>query len=72
LAHTPQAARPARVLAQPQMSKVAIHAKLCTATGIEIATAQRRDKAAYAQFRRLDWGDAIMDVPGPPKKSIPE
>jgi len=72
LAHTPQAARPARVLAQPQMSKVAIHAKLCTATGIEIATAPRRDKAAYAQFRRLDWGDAIVDVPGPPKKSIPE
>jgi hypothetical protein len=54
------------------MSKVAVHAKLCTATGIEIATAPRRDKAAYAQFRRLDWGDAIVDVPGPPKKSIPE
>jgi ribosomal protein RSM22 (predicted rRNA methylase) len=63
LSRIPVPQRPARVLAQPEMSKVAIRAKLCTARGLEIATAARRDKAAYARFRRLDWGDAIFDAP---------
>ncbi|HEY4203617.1 MAG TPA: small ribosomal subunit Rsm22 family protein [Xanthobacteraceae bacterium] len=63
LSRTPPVRRPARVLAQPEMSKVAIRAKLCTAAGLEVATAPRRDKAAYARFRRLDWGDAIFATP---------
>lgn len=51
--------RPSRVLTQPQQTKVAITAKLCTPHGLTIAIAPRRDKAAYAHFRRLAWGDAI-------------
>lgn len=52
--------RPARVLAQPEQTKAAITAKLCTPAGkLELAVAPRRDKPAYARFRRLDWGDTV-------------
>ena len=61
LSRTPVMRRPSRVLAQPVMTKIAITAKLCTATGLAIATAPRRDKAAYAKFRKLGWGDAVLD-----------
>jgi hypothetical protein len=27
------------------------------------ACAPRRDKAKYAKFRKLDWGDAVFDAP---------
>lgn len=63
LSRTSLTQRPARVLARPELSKVAIRAKLCTADGVGIATAPRRDKAAYARFRRLGWGDAVFDEP---------
>ena len=53
--------RPSRVLAQPVTTKVAISAKLCTATGVVAAVAPRRDKAAYARYRKLDWGDAVSE-----------
>jgi ribosomal protein RSM22 (predicted rRNA methylase) len=61
LARTASASRPmARVLAQPVVSKVAVATKLCTADGrAEVTTTPRRDKAAYAQAKRRDWGDAI-------------
>jgi ribosomal protein RSM22 (predicted rRNA methylase) len=65
LSRSPVTPRPARVLAQPELSKIAITAKLCTLQGIERATAPRRDKAAYAQFRKLDWGDAIFATGNP-------
>ncbi|NEV79527.1 SAM-dependent methyltransferase [Rhodopseudomonas sp. BR0C11] len=52
--------RPARVLAQPEQTKAAITAKLCTPAGkLELAVAPRRNKPAYARFRRLDWGDTV-------------
>jgi ribosomal protein RSM22 (predicted rRNA methylase) len=52
--------RPARVLAQPEQTKAAITAKLCTPVGkLELAVAPRRDKPAYARFRRLGWGDTL-------------
>ncbi|RJF77722.1 small ribosomal subunit Rsm22 family protein [Rhodopseudomonas palustris] len=54
---------PSRVLAQPEQTKVAITAKLCTPDGLSTAVAPRRDKAAYARFRRLSWGDAISSEP---------
>uniref|UniRef100_UPI003B3B3EDA small ribosomal subunit Rsm22 family protein n=1 Tax=Rhodopseudomonas sp. TaxID=1078 RepID=UPI003B3B3EDA len=59
LSRTPPPARPSRVLAQPVQTKVAITAKLCTPHGLDMAVAPRRDKAAYARFRRLSWGDTI-------------
>ena len=61
LSRRPLVARPSRVLAQPLTSKVAVTARLCTEAGVITATAPRRDKPAYARFRKLDWGDAVFD-----------
>jgi ribosomal protein RSM22 (predicted rRNA methylase) len=66
LSRTPSALRPARVLAQPELSKIAIAAKLCTSHGIERVIAPRRDKTAYARFRKLNWGGAIFETARPP------
>jgi ribosomal protein RSM22 (predicted rRNA methylase) len=62
LTRAPSAKRPARVLAQPVATKVAITARLCTDQGILNAVAARRHKAAYQRFKKLDWGDAIFDA----------
>lgn len=61
LSRTPIAPRPSRVLAQPVTTKIAVTAKLCTTEGVIAAAAPRRDKAVYARFRKLDWGDAVVD-----------
>ena len=61
LTREPAKVRFSRVLAPPDVGKVEVSAKLCTAGGVEIAKAPRRDKAAYAQARRWRWGDAVMD-----------
>jgi ribosomal protein RSM22 (predicted rRNA methylase) len=53
------AQRPARVLAQPTVSKVEIAAKLCTPEGLTVAKVPRRAKACYASARRWRWGDAV-------------
>jgi ribosomal protein RSM22 (predicted rRNA methylase) len=54
------AARPARVLAQPDVSKVEITAKLCTPDGLVLSRTPRRAKADYALARRWRWGDAVV------------
>ena len=51
--------RPSRVLAQPDVGKVEIAAKLCTAEGVAVARVPRRAKADYARARRWRWGDAV-------------
>lgn len=52
--------RTARILAPPRVAKPAITFKLCTPAGTAaLADMPRRDKAAYAWARRLDWGDAL-------------
>jgi ribosomal protein RSM22 (predicted rRNA methylase) len=61
LSRTPVTQRLTRVLAQPVTTKIAVTAKLCTGEGVIAAVAPRRDKAAYAKFRKLDWGDAVFD-----------
>jgi ribosomal protein RSM22 (predicted rRNA methylase) len=61
LTRTPVARHPARVLAQPVVSKVEVAAKLCTADGLRIAKVPHRDKTTYARARRWRWGDAAMD-----------
>lgn len=48
----------ARVLAPPDVSKVAVTAKLCTPGGLVVASVPRRAKADYARARRWRWGDA--------------
>jgi ribosomal protein RSM22 (predicted rRNA methylase) len=65
LSRLPMTLRPARVLAQPELTKIAIAAKLCTPHGIERVMAPRRDKTAYARFRKLSWGDAVFETAKP-------
>jgi ribosomal protein RSM22 (predicted rRNA methylase) len=52
------AQHPARVLAQPDVTKVEVTAKLCTPDGLVIAKVPRRAKADYAAARRWRWGDS--------------
>jgi ribosomal protein RSM22 (predicted rRNA methylase) len=61
LTRAPAARHPARVLAQPVVSKVEVTAKLCTPDGVVIAKTPRRAKADYARARRWQWGDAVME-----------
>jgi ribosomal protein RSM22 (predicted rRNA methylase) len=60
LTRAPVARHPARVLAQPVVSKVQVTAKLCTAEGLVIAKVPRRQKTDYSAARRWRWGDAVM------------
>jgi ribosomal protein RSM22 (predicted rRNA methylase) len=53
------ARHPARVLAQPDVNKVEVTAKLCTAEGLVIARIPRRAKGDYSAARRWRWGDAV-------------
>jgi len=60
LTRAPVAQHPARVLAQPVVTKVEVTAKLCTPDGLVIAKVPRRAKVDYARARRWRWGDAVM------------
>jgi ribosomal protein RSM22 (predicted rRNA methylase) len=62
LTRAPVALRPARVLAQPIVAKVAVTTKLCTDQGLARVIAPRRDKMTYARFRKYDWGDAVFET----------
>jgi ribosomal protein RSM22 (predicted rRNA methylase) len=64
LTRAPLPSHPARVLAQPVVSKVEVTAKLCTPNGLSVAKMPRRAKADYARARRWRWGDAVT-VEGP-------
>jgi ribosomal protein RSM22 (predicted rRNA methylase) len=61
LTREPVAARPSRVLAQPQVTKVEVTTKLCTQAGVTLARTPRRAKAEYAVARRWRWGDAVRE-----------
>lgn len=56
LTRAPIAQRPSRVLAQPEVGKVEVAAKLCTPDGVAITKIPRRAKADYAAARRWRWG----------------
>jgi ribosomal protein RSM22 (predicted rRNA methylase) len=62
LTRAPAARHPARVIAQPAVTKVAVTARLCTDQGILNASAAHRQKAAYQRFKKIAWGDAIFDA----------
>jgi ribosomal protein RSM22 (predicted rRNA methylase) len=62
LTRAPAARHPARVIAQPVVTKVAVSARLCTNRGILNAVAARRQKAAYQRFKKIAWGDAIFEA----------
>ena len=59
LTRAPAVQRPARVLAQPDVSKVEVTAKLCTPEGLAITKVPRRAKVDYAEARRWRWGDGV-------------
>jgi ribosomal protein RSM22 (predicted rRNA methylase) len=59
LTRAPVEQRPSRVLAQPDVGKAEVTAKLCTPDGVEMTRVARRDKQAYAAARRWRWGDAV-------------
>jgi ribosomal protein RSM22 (predicted rRNA methylase) len=61
LTRAPATHHPARVLAQPAVTKVEVSAKLCTPHGLAFAKVPRRTKADYARARRWRWGDAVME-----------
>jgi ribosomal protein RSM22 (predicted rRNA methylase) len=61
LTRAPAASRPARVLAQPIVSKVDVTAKLCTPEGLALTKVPSRTKADYARARRWRWCDAVME-----------
>jgi ribosomal protein RSM22 (predicted rRNA methylase) len=63
LTRAPVARRPARVLAQPDVGKVEVTAKLCTPEGLVVAKIPRRAKEDYARARRWRWGDAVDETP---------
>jgi ribosomal protein RSM22 (predicted rRNA methylase) len=52
---------PARVLAQPVVTKAEVIAKLCTSDGLITAKVPHRVKADYARAKRWRWGDAAME-----------
>jgi ribosomal protein RSM22 (predicted rRNA methylase) len=59
LSRVPAPSRPSRMLAQPDVGKVEITAKLCTPQGLSFTKVPRRAKADYASARRWRWGDAV-------------
>lgn len=59
LSRTDVAPRPARVLAQPQATKIAVTAKLCTASGLAVIAVPHRDKPRYARAKKWAWGDTV-------------
>jgi ribosomal protein RSM22 (predicted rRNA methylase) len=61
LSRVPATERPARVLAQPQTTKIAVSAKLCTTDRVETVNVPHRDKTAYKRARKWDWGDAVFN-----------
>jgi ribosomal protein RSM22 (predicted rRNA methylase) len=61
LTRAPVAQHPARVLAQPVVSKVEVSAKLCTTDGLALTKVPSRAKADYARARRWRWGDGVTE-----------
>ncbi len=60
LSRTVPAQRPARVLAQPLVTKIAVTAKICAPDGVKTANIPHRDKTAYKRAKKWTWGDAIF------------
>lgn len=59
LTRSPISRHPARVLAQPKVTKVAVTARLCTADGLKTMDIPHRDKADYTLAKKWAWGDAV-------------
>ena len=51
-----------RIIGPPVTTKSETRLKLCTPQGVITETVRRRDKAAYARVRRLNWGDVLPET----------
>ncbi len=60
LSRIPVAQTPARILAQPQVTKIAVTAKICATSGIETVTIPHRDKNNYKRAKKWNWGDGVF------------
>ncbi len=60
LTRAPVTPRPARILTQPQVTKIAVTAKICAADGLNIVTVPHRDKTAYKRAKKWNWGDGVI------------
>ncbi len=49
----------ARIVAPPITTKIGTTLKLCSAAGLHIQQIASRDKPAYKQAKKLEWGDAF-------------
>lgn len=49
----------ARIVAQPETTKIGITFKLCRAEGLSTPMIASRDKANYKQVKKLEWGDGF-------------
>lgn len=49
----------ARVLAPPEVSKIGVGMKLCSAEGLTRPVVPARDKAAYKRAKKVAWGDVV-------------
>jgi ribosomal protein RSM22 (predicted rRNA methylase) len=64
LSRAPSTQHSARVLTQPNVTKIAVTAKLCTSGGIEITNVPRRGKEVFTIARKWSWGDAVFNPAG--------
>ncbi len=60
LSRVPVAPRPARLLAQPLVTKIAVTAKICVIDGVETVNVPHRDKIGYKRAKKWTWGDAVF------------
>jgi len=49
----------ARVIRHPQIRPGHIHLELCTPGGLKITTVTRKDKEAFREARKIEWGGSI-------------
>lgn len=68
VSRAPALPRPARILAQPHTTKIAVTAKVCAMDGVATITIPHRDKPAYKRAKKWNWGDAVFrDEAMPPE-----
>ncbi len=49
----------ARVVAPPVTSKIGVTLRVCAAAGLSTLNIASRDKSAYKQAKKVEWGDAV-------------
>jgi ribosomal protein RSM22 (predicted rRNA methylase) len=70
-------ARPAfRIVGRPAITKVEARLPACGPDGLLTLSAPSRDKKSFKEFKRLDWGDAVLnpiqrlEAPSQPSQTV--